>query len=548
MEKILTQLLSKIDYIKIDGKVDTNINISSLVFDTRQVKSGSLFFALPGTHVHGNKFICKAIELGAVAVIYQDELPEDAKKLSEQKKCVFINVKDSRFAMSPIADEFYDSPSSKMGIIGITGTEGKSSTVFFTWQLLRLVGKKAGFISTVQYSLGEEAIDNPEHQTTPEAPIIQEKLYQMLQNGCEYAVVESSSHGLSVKTNRLGDVAFDAVAMMNVTHEHLEFHGTHQQYKSDKANLFRALDKFSHTKNLTTGKMDFTPFGLVNLEDSSSKYFIQATKSKVFGFSAPGCAGNKQDNSTQTDFSEENYSGFIQATDVNSSSKTCSCKLVNNTNSEFNQNENQLKLNFTGTFNIYNALASSMLVSKLTKTEFSKVLEQTTNLIPVKGRMTTVDLGQDFEVIVDYAHTPSSFETIFPPLRKRCKGKIISLFGSGGERDTKKRSVQGQIASKWCDIVILADEDPRGEDSVELLEMIAEGCKDENGNYLKREERLFIIPDRKKAIRKAFSLCKKDDIVLLLGKAHENSIIYKDFVMPYDEISEAENALKEMGY
>lgn len=548
MEKILTQLLSKIDYIKIDGKVDTDIKISSLVFDTRQVKSGSLFFALPGTHVHGNKFICKAIELGAVAVIYQDELPEDAKKLSEQKKCVFINVKDSRFAMSPIADEFYDSPSSKMGIIGITGTEGKSSTVFFTWQLLRLVGKKAGFISTVQYSLGEEAIDNPEHQTTPEAPIIQEKLYQMLQNGCEYAVVESSSHGLSVKTNRLGDVAFDAVAMMNVTHEHLEFHRTHQQYKSDKANLFRALDKFSHTKNLTTGKMDFTPFGLVNLEDSSSQYFIQATKSKVFGFSAPGCAGNKQDNSTQTDFSEENYSGFIQATDVNSSSKTCSCKLVNNTNSEFNQNENQLKLNFTGTFNIYNALASSMLVSKLTKTEFSKVLEQTTNLIPVKGRMTTVDLGQDFEVIVDYAHTPSSFETIFPPLRKRCKGKIISLFGSGGERDTKKRSVQGQIASKWCDIVILADEDPRGEDSVELLEMIAEGCKDENGNYLKREERLFIIPDRKKAIRKAFSLCKKDDIVLLLGKAHENSIIYKDFVMPYDEISEAENALKEMGY
>lgn len=548
MEKILTQLLSKIDYIKIDGKVDTDIKISSLVFDTRQVKSGSLFFALPGTHVHGNKFICKAIELGAVAVIYQDELPEDAKKLSEQKKCIFINVKDSRFAMSPIADEFYDNPSSKMGIIGITGTEGKSSTVFFTWQLLRLVGKKAGFISTVQYSLGEEAIDNPEHQTTPEAPIIQEKLYQMLQNGCEYAVVESSSHGLSVKTNRLGDVAFDAVAMMNVTHEHLEFHGTHQQYKSDKANLFRALDKFSHTKNLTTGKMDFIPFGLVNLEDSSSQYFIQATKSKVFGFSAPGCAGNKQDNSTQTDFSEENYSGFIQATDVNSSSKTCSCKLVNNTNSEFNQNENQLKLNFTGTFNIYNALASSMLVSKLTKTEFSKVLEQTTNLIPVKGRMTTVDLGQDFEVIVDYAHTPSSFETIFPPLRKRCKGKIISLFGSGGERDTKKRSVQGQIASKWCDIVILADEDPRGEDSVELLEMIAEGCKDENGNYLKREERLFIIPDRKKAIRKAFSLCKKDDIVLLLGKAHENSIIYKDFVMPYDEISEAENALKEMGY
>ena len=217
-------------------------------------------------------------ELLGNIVTANKELPEDAKLVAEKKEVVFIQVKDSRFAMSPIADEFYDSPSSKMGILGITGTEGKSSTVFFTWQILRLIGKKAGFISTVQYSLGDEAIDNPEHQTTPEAPIIQEKLYQMVQNGCEYAVVESSSHGLSVKTNRLGNVAFDAVAMMNVTHEHLEFHGTHQQYKSDKANLFRALDKFNHTKELISGKVEFSPFGLVNAEDPSSPYFAQATK------------------------------------------------------------------------------------------------------------------------------------------------------------------------------------------------------------------------------------------------------------------------------
>ncbi len=549
MKKKLSQLLTRIEYIKIEGNSNLDTEISSLVFDTRQVKSGSLFFALPGTHVHGNKFICKAIELGAVAIIYQDELPDDAKNFVEQKKCVFVNVKDSRFAMSPIADEFYDSPSSKMGIIGITGTEGKSSTVFFTWQLLRSIGKKSGFISTVQYSLGEEAIDNPEHQTTPEAPIIQEKLYQMVQNGCEYAVVESSSHGLSVKTNRLGNVAFDAVAMMNVTHEHLEFHGTHEQYKFDKANLFRALDKFSHSKNLVSGKMDFTPFGLVNLEDPSCKYFAQATQKDVFAFSAPGCAKSKESTISIQDLEQDtDFAGFIQAIDVVSTSKNCSCNLVNKTNSHFEDSVNHFDINFTGIFNIYNVLTSAMLVSKLTKTEFSKVLEEAKNLVAVKGRMTSVNLGQDFEVIVDYAHTPSSFETIFPPLRKRCKGKIISLFGSGGERDTKKRSVQGEIASRWCDIVFLADEDPRGEDPVELLEMIAVGCKDENGKPLKREERLFIIPDRKKAIRKAFSLAKKDDIVLLLGKSHENSIIYKDYVMPYDEISEAEKALLEMGF
>ena len=157
--------------------------------------------------------------------------------------------------------------------------------------------------------------------------------------------------------------------------------------------------------------------------------------------------------------------------------------------------------------------------------------------------MSTINKGQPFEVLVDYAHTPSSFETIFPPLKRRAKGRIISLFGSGGERDTQKRPVQGKIASEYSDIVILTDEDPRGEDPMELLEMIAAGCTNSV-----RDENLFLISDRPTAIRKAFSLAKKDDIVLLLGKGHENSIIYKDRVVPYDEITEAEKALLEMGY
>ena len=159
--------------------------------------------------------------------------------------------------------------------------------------------------------------------------------------------------------------------------------------------------------------------------------------------------------------------------------------------------------------------------------------------------MTVIDKGQPFEVIVDYAHTPSSFQTIFPPLRKRAKGKIIVLFGSGGERDTQKRPEQGKIAAQWCDTVILADEDPRGEKPEELLEMIAVGARKEGKT---EDNGLFIIPPRQQAIRKAFSMAQKDDIVLLLGKAHENSIIYKDYVMPYDEIAEAKKALEEMGY
>ena len=248
MQKSLYQILepAKIEY----PEHYRNIQITGLAFDSRAVKPGFLFFALPGVHTNGNRFITSALKNGAKAVIYQDELPAEL----ETAEAAFLHVKDSRFVMAAVADAFYDFPSKKLVIYGVTGTEGKSSTVSFIWQLLRKAGKKCGFISTVEYSLGGEALPNPEHQTTPEAPIICEKLYEMIQNGCTHAVVESSSHGLSVRTNRLGSVLFDEVAFMNVTHEHLEFHGTLEQYKFDKANLFRALDKHDHKKLLCGNK------------------------------------------------------------------------------------------------------------------------------------------------------------------------------------------------------------------------------------------------------------------------------------------------------
>lgn len=549
MQKNLSQLLSKISYISTQYTEHDPV-VKSLIFDSRAVTQDSLFFALPGTHVHGNEFICKAIEQGASVIIYQDTLPENAVNLlqtraNSSKPVSIIKVESTRFAMSPIADAFFDTPSAKMGIIGVTGTEGKSTTVFLVWQLLRFIGKKAGFISTVQYSLGDEALNNPEHQTTPEATIVQEKLHQMVLNGCEFAVVESSSHGLSVKTNRLGDVRFDGVAMMNVTHEHLEFHGTHEQYKFDKANLFRALDKFSHTKIINGKTVTFEPFGVVNEEDPSATYFAKTVQAPVYGFTTFGVAGGKN----ITDNKAENaVAGTLYAKNIQITHDKCLAELSQTRIPKFTQTKLDLSIPLPGAFNIYNTMAAILLVSGMTNTDVSVLVEKSKDLLPVKGRMTAINKGQPFEVIVDYAHTPSSFETIFPPLKQRCKGKLISLFGSGGERDTQKRSVQGKIASQWCSIVFLADEDPRNEDPVELLEMIASGCTDENGNPLKREDRLYIIPDRKKAIRKAFEIAQPGDIVLLLGKAHENSIIYKDYVMPYDEIAEAEKALSEMGF
>jgi UDP-N-acetylmuramoyl-L-alanyl-D-glutamate--2,6-diaminopimelate ligase len=569
MQKLLSQLLPSCEYnfvaadgiTPIDQKEISNIPISNLVFDSREVTKDSLFFALPGIHANGNNYIPQAIEKGANAIVFQDELDHElqlkiAKAITKRQIeatvyegnvnyfPVLIKVKDSRFAMAPISDYFYDSPSKKLVIIGVTGTEGKSSTVSFIWQLLRLCGKKAGFISTVEYSFGDEAIANPQHQTTPEAPIIQHHLNKMLENGCQYAVIESSSHGLSPKTNRLGNVLFDCGVFMNVTLEHLEFHKTFEQYKKDKANLFRLLDCHDHIKEIAGEKLTIPSFGVVNLEDPSAKYFIDSTKKQVYGFTTQGKAGKAATNK-EVDLPEipENIN-YFKGLNICAEKEGISFDVNIHENADKNETL-QLTANLPGAFNAYNIMASIIAVSKLTNLSYQEVASKVKDVAPIKGRMTVIEQNQPFEVIIDYAHTPSSFETIFPPIRKRCKGKMIALFGSGGERDLTKRPLQGKIAASYCDTVILTDEDPRGEDSVELLKMIAVGSQ-EQGKKL--DEDLFIIPDRKKAIRYAFSIAKKDDIILLLGKSHENSIIYKDYVMPYDEISEAQIALSELGY
>ena len=360
----------------------------------------------------------------------------------------------------------------------------------------------------------------------------------MLENGCSYAVVETSSHGLSPRLNRTGNILFDCGAFMNVTLEHLEFHKTFEQYRDDKANLFRKLDKGSHIKTIAGEKRKIVPVGIVNLEDPSADFFIKATDQKVWGFTSLGKAGRNAEAEEKVLPALPENLPYLTATNLLSDSKSLSFDVTSSTGETFS-----VKSNLPGTFNAYNLMAAVIAVSSMTGLSMKEVAEKIPELTPIKGRMTEIDQGQPFELIVDYAHTPSSFETIFPPLRKRCKGKMIAVFGSGGERDLTKRPLQGQIAAKYCDIVILADEDPRGEDPVELLKMIAAGAEKEGK---KMNENLFITHERPKAIRQAFSLADKNDIVLLLGKSHENSIIYKSGAVPYDEISEAKKALSEL--
>jgi UDP-N-acetylmuramoyl-L-alanyl-D-glutamate--2,6-diaminopimelate ligase len=484
---------------------------SGLVYDSRQAHEGVVYFALTGLHADGHDFIEAAVAGGASVVVHEKELP------AYPGKVLYVRVKDARFAMSPLADAFYGQPSRRLITIGVTGTEGKSTTVSLIFQLLSMLGRKAGFISTVQYSVDGSAHDNSEHQTTPEATVIHRQLAEMVDNGLEFAVIESSSHGLSPRTNRLGDVRFDVGVMTNVTHEHLEFHGTWEQYRDDKANLFRAAEKFC----------------VANADDPSAGYFTGVTRIPVFSFSASG-----------------DKAGVSVRNIVSTSG--------GNRYEIYQQNREQAAIliedRLPGAFNAGNVVAALLTVAGLLKMPIEALAPYAGQLKPVRGRMTAIHCGQDFEVLVDYAHTPSSFETIFPPLRARLdsavksdgdrgKHRIIAVFGSAGERDRQKRPLQGRIASRWSDIIILTDEDPRGEIPMDILREIAAGV--EPPNAWTEGQNLFLIPDRLAAVAKAVSLAQKDDIVLLLGKGHENSVIYRDRTDRYDEIACAESALKK---
>jgi UDP-N-acetylmuramoyl-L-alanyl-D-glutamate--2,6-diaminopimelate ligase len=487
--------------------------VTGLEFDSRKVKPGNLYFALRGLHTNGHRYIGEAVDKGALVVVHEDEIA------ARDPRVTYLRVKNSRAAMAPIAASFYDYPSQRMVCIGVTGTEGKSTTVYLIWQLLRLMGRKAGFFSTVLSSLGGEAEPNAEHQTTPEAPEVQRLLWGMAENGAEYAVLEASSHGLSKKTNRLGEVVFSAAVMTNVTHEHLEFHGTWEQYRDDKLNLFRALKRQGVLSTV----------GVVNADDPSAAVFAAAGASKILKYSVRGLAADLSLSSIVSGSGGNWYSVMVRQTG----------EIID------------IRDRLAGAFNAGNVLASLLVVSELLNTPVKDLAPLAASLKPLRGRMTEIPNSLGIEILVDYAHTPSSFQTIFPPLRKRLdqaegeKGRLIAVFGSAGERDTQKRYMQGEIAAGYADLLVLCDEDPRGEDPAMILEEIAAGCVGGNPG-LKRGRTLFLIPDRPAAIRKALALARKGDLVLLLGKGHENSIIYADGPHPYDEIETAVKAAEEL--
>lgn len=510
----------------LDGAPD--VEVSDITNDSRRVTPGALYAALPGEHVDGHAFIPAAIEAGASAILCET-LPE-----RPAPGVAWFRASNARLALSELADRLFGSPSSELDVIGVTGTDGKTSTVYFVHQLLSRITDDSAFLSTAAMQIGPDEEPNELHQSTPEAPEVHRALRSMRAAGARYAVLESTSHGLSRRSCRLAHVRYRAAVFTNLTHEHLEYHGSFEQYRSDKANLFRALDagcyatadqpdvasaaeksRASSLERATVagrGGSTDGPFGVVNADDPNAAYFVAATERPVltFGF-APGAdyhAGELSLSATGSSFTLRTPKGSAASS-----------------------------LAIPGRFNVANALAAAAVVQALTGCDETALAAAIETLRPVRGRMSVV-ASDPFSLVVDYAHTPGSFENVFPFFREQTRGRLIVVFGSAGERDVAKRPIQGEIADRYADVIVLSDEDPRGEDRMSILSDIASGTA---GRTEGRD--LLLIPDRRLAIRRAIEIARPGDTVLLLGKGHEASIIGASGAHAWDEIEVAREEL-----
>ncbi|MCL2520901.1 MAG: UDP-N-acetylmuramoyl-L-alanyl-D-glutamate--2,6-diaminopimelate ligase [Spirochaetaceae bacterium] len=466
--------------------------INKIVFDSREAGSRTIFCALTGLHTDGHLFITKAKEQGCRFFLIEDKNFAD-----DSAGFIYLLAANSRLAMAKLSAIFYDYPSKKIKVIGVTGTDGKSTTSYLIYQLLTLLGYKVGLISTVSLKIAGNLEDNNMRQSTPEAPQIEEALSQMFKSGLDYAVLEATSHGLAEETGRLKYINFVAGVFTNLTIEHLEFHKTFENYRQAKANLFR---KVAAHKGIT----------IINIDDEHSANFIEAAKGSIiitYGRNIHADYNISREESLPTS------NNFVLSINNHSSSHNI---LVAN-------------INLAGAFNIENSTAAFATVVNLLKLPPEEVIKFLPQLTAPTGRMKIIQT-KPFGVIVDYAHTPGSFAKLLPQMKENLTGRMLVVFGSAGERNKEKRPLQGELADNYADIIILTDEDPRLEGSLPIIEDIAKGIKNKKLN-----ETLFFIPDRTTAITKAYELAKTDDLVLLLGKGHERSIFMAHGKEPWHE-------------
>jgi UDP-N-acetylmuramoyl-L-alanyl-D-glutamate--2,6-diaminopimelate ligase len=491
------------------------IGVTGVAEDSREVREGTLFVAVPGFHVDGHDFVARAAAAGAAAALV--ERPVAGTTLPQ------LVVAGTRPALARAAGWWCGDPSRALGVVGITGTDGKTTTSFLAVAALEAAGLSTGLIGTVETKVGRTRERHEAHVTTPGAPDLQATLRAMAANGNEAVVLETTSHALELE--RVAGIAYDAAVFTNLTHEHLELHGTFERYRAAKLRLFEALATGSDNPAKIIVGRPWPKLAVINRDDASAEWFEAAARdagATVLGYGTDPTAD-------------------VRATRVEEDASRLRIRFT------APSGEGTLELRLAGRFNVHNALAVVALGEGLGLDPV--VVRGGLEAVPgVPGRMERIEAGQPFGVIVDYAHSPASLEGVLDllaPIASARGGGLIAVFGSGGERDTAKRAVMGRIAGERCRLVVATDEDPRGEDRHAIVEEIVRGAE---AAGRRRGEDVLGIADRRAAIAEAFERARPGDVVLLAGKGHEPTILYADHAIPWDEAAVARQTLAAMGW
>lgn len=483
----LTQLLNSVHALQVTGEVQRR-DVADIVYDSRKVQKNSVFIAIKGYKTDGHKFLQDAINKGAVAVVVENEnsIPDEFVAHAQIAKIV---VKDCRKALAELSRGFYKNPTNKIKLIGITGTNGKTTSTFILKNILQTAGYKTGLVGTIANYVGDQKIDSK--LTTPESNDLNRMFYDMISAGCSHAIMEVSSHSLIL--NRVYGLDFSAAIFSNITSDHLDFHNTFDEYLKAKKILFDGLSSNS--------------FAIINSDDVSANEIVKDSKAKVITY---GISDN-------SDYQIKNIKYDLNGTDFTISN---------------NKIEYSINTSLIGTFNAYNA-ASAFATAHSLGVNANKIIEGIKSSPQVPGRFEVIGKGKK-KVIVDYSHTADSLEKALQAIREIVKDKnqIVTVFGCGGDRDKTKRPIMGKVASDMSDKVFVSSDNPRTENPYDIIKDIIKGIS--KNNY-------EIEENREEAIAKAIQSSNDDAVILIAGKGHEN---YQEINGIRNHFSDQEIALK----
>ena len=458
----LIELLKNVEVLNTFG--ETEVEITGVNIDSRRIEAGHLFVAIPGTQTDGHKFIPKAIELGAAAILCE-RMPEE-----HAEGVTYVVVESTESVVGIVATHFFGDPSRKLKLVGVTGTNGKTTIATLLYNMFRKFGHKCGLLSTVCNYIEDEAI--PADHTTPDPIELNRLLAQMVEAGCEYAFMECSSHAIAQK--RIGGLKFAGGLFTNLTRDHLDYHKTVENYRDAKKAFFDGLEKDA--------------FAITNADDKNGLYMVQNTKAQVKTYSIRSMADFK------AKIIECHFEGMYL--DINGK---------------------EVGVQFIGKFNVSNLLAVYGAAVMLGK-QPEDILVILSTLKSVSGRLEPIHSPEGYTAIVDYAHTPDALENVLNTINEvlNGKGKVITVCGAGGNRDKGKRPIMAQTAAKLSDKVIITSDNPRFEEPQDIINDMLAGLDN------KQMKKVVSIVDRKEAIRTASMMAEKGDVILIAGKGHED--------------------------